>query len=91
MKTLPIAIKTKAANEQHYEVPTQYYEYALGQRKKYSCCVYPNENSTLEQAENYAFELVVQRAQIEDGMKVVDLGCGWGSLTLYLLERFKNI
>jgi|TARA_B110000285_G_C14955734_1_gene529071 cyclopropane-fatty-acyl-phospholipid synthase len=53
--------------------------------------VYPNENSTLEQAENYAFELVVQRAQIEDGMKVVDLGCGWGSLTLYLLERFKNI
>ena len=91
LKSLPIAIQTKAANEQHYEVPTKYYEYALGQRKKYSCCIYPSANTTLDEAENHAFELVCQRAEISDGMKVVDLGCGWGSLTLYLLEKYPNI
>ena len=91
LKSLPIAIQTKAANEQHYEVPTQYYEFALGTRKKYSSCIYPDASTTLDQAENFAFELVCQRAQIVDGMKVVDLGCGWGSLTLYLLEKYPNI
>jgi cyclopropane-fatty-acyl-phospholipid synthase len=48
LKSLPIAIQTKSANEQHYEVPTQYYEFALGKRKKYSCCIYPDASTTLD-------------------------------------------
>ena len=91
LKSLPIAVQTKAANEQHYEVPTEYYDLVLGKRKKYSCCIYPHQNTTLDDSENFAFETVCQRAEIKDGMKVVDLGCGWGSLTLYLLEKYPNI
>ena len=72
-------------------MPTEYYDLVLGTRKKYSCCIYPSERTTLDQAENSAFEMVCKRAEIKDGMKVVDLGCGWGSLTLYLLEKYKNI
>ena len=91
----PIAIETDRANEQHYEVPTEYYDLALGPRKKYSSCVFPTFTETLSQAENLAFEQVCERAQMNDPDKevkeVVDLGCGWGSLTLYLLEHYPNI
>lgn len=82
---------TEKANEQHYEVPTEYYELALGPRKKYSACYYPKGTETLAEAENLAFEQVCQRAELKDGMKVVDLGCGWGSLTLFLLGKYPNM
>ena len=91
LRKMPIAVLTDKANEQHYEVPTEYYDLALGPRKKYSSCFYPTGNETLAEAENFAFEQVVNRADLSDNMKVVDLGCGWGSLTLFLLEKFPNL
>ena len=91
LKSLPIAVQTKEANEQHYEVPTEYYDLVLGKRKKYSACIYDREDTTLDESEQLAFEMVCKRAEIKDGMKVGDLGCGWGSLTLYLLETYPNI
>ncbi|KAJ3316501.1 hypothetical protein HDU76_001747, partial [Blyttiomyces sp. JEL0837] len=85
-----IAINTKEANEQHYEVPTAFFKLHLGGRMKYSSCFYENGAKTLEEAEEAMLDLYVQRAGIEDGMSIMELGCGWGSLCLYLAERFPN-
>ncbi|RKO93677.1 S-adenosyl-L-methionine-dependent methyltransferase [Blyttiomyces helicus] len=85
-----IAECTKEANEQHYEVPTEFFQLCLGKRMKYSSCLYENGAKTLEEAEDAMLDLYVQRAEIEDGMSILDLGCGWGSLSLYLAERFPN-
>jgi cyclopropane-fatty-acyl-phospholipid synthase len=84
----PIAVATQQANAQHYEVPAGFFELVLGPRLKYSSCLYENENSTLAEAEEAMLTLTCQRAQIEDGMEVLDLGCGWGSLTLWLAEHY---
>ena len=94
---LPTAIATDAANAQHYEVPTVYYDLCLGPRKKYSACLYPRPGATLAEAEEAAFDVVCERAELRDaaagepGLEVLDLGCGWGSLSLYLLERFPTM
>lgn len=85
-----VALLTDKANEQHYEVPTPYFLACLGPRLKYSACEFP-PGSSLEQAEEATFFLYEQRAQLEDGLHVLDLGCGWGSLSLWLLERFPNM
>jgi len=91
LKLLPVvAIETKAANEQHYEVPSAFYDLCLGPRKKYSSGWWPSSDTTFEQSEEHMLELYVERSGVRDGMSVVDLGCGWGSMTLYLLERFPN-
>lgn len=92
LKKSPIAIKTDRANQQHYEIPTEYYDLVLGPRKKYSASFYPSFTETLTQAENEAFKQVCERAEINDLIQnVVDLGCGWGSMTLYLLETYPKI
>ena len=70
LRNMPVAIETRAANEQHYEVPTAYYDLVLGPRKKYSACIYPKGDETLAQAEELAFEQVCERAQLADGMEV---------------------
>jgi cyclopropane-fatty-acyl-phospholipid synthase len=88
LKTRPIAEDTRAANEQHYEVPTEFYQYCLGPRLKYSGCLYPTGGETLAQAEEHMLALYVERAQIADGQEILELGCGWGSLSLYLAEKF---
>jgi cyclopropane-fatty-acyl-phospholipid synthase len=88
LRTRPIAEDTRAANEQHYEVPTEFYRLCLGRRLKYSGCFYPTGTETLDQAEELMLALYVERAQIVDGQDILELGCGWGSLSLYLAERF---
>ncbi|KAJ3116433.1 hypothetical protein HDU96_009690 [Phlyctochytrium bullatum] len=85
-----IAVNTKEANEQHYEVPTAFFRTHLGKRMKYSSCWYEDGATTLEEAEEAMLELYVQRARIVDGNSILELGCGWGSLCLYLAERFPN-
>jgi cyclopropane-fatty-acyl-phospholipid synthase len=86
--TNKIAILTDKANEQHYEVPASFFLNSLGARLKYSSCYYPNGNESLDQAEEEMLKLYEQRAEIQDGMSILELGCGWGSLTLWLAQRF---
>ena len=90
LKLRPIAEHTHAANAQHYEVPTRFYQLCLGRRLKYSGCLYPLGTETLDQAEEAMLALYVQRAQLADGQQILELGCGWGSLSLYLAERFPH-
>ena len=90
LKTRPIAENTRAANEQHYEVPTRFYQLCLGHRLKYSGCLYPTGIETLDQAEVRMLELYTERAELVDGQQVLELGCGWGSLSLYLAEKFPH-
>jgi cyclopropane-fatty-acyl-phospholipid synthase len=77
-----------AANAQHYEVPTAFYQLCLGPRLKYSACYYPTGRETLAAAEEHMLELYLRRGQLADGQRILELGCGWGSLSLYLAERF---
>ncbi len=90
LRQSPIAIETEAANEQHYEVPTAFYLSSLGTRLKYSCAYYPTPNTSLDDAEEAMLTLYEQRAELHDGQHILELGCGWGSLTLWMAERFPN-
>ena len=85
----PIAINTGDANDQHYEVPSKFFDLVLGKHKKYSCA-YWEEGDSLDDAEDRMLDLVCKRAGIEDGQKILDLGCGWGSFSLYAAIRFPN-
>jgi cyclopropane-fatty-acyl-phospholipid synthase len=84
----PIAENTPAANRQHYEVPTAFYQLCLGPRLKYSGCLYPTGAETLAEAEEAMLALYVERGRLADGQDILELGCGWGSLSLYLAARF---
>lgn len=86
----PIAIETKAANEQHYEVPTEFYRYCLGPNLKYSSGFYKPGVTSLEQAENDMLAITCERAELKDGMEILELGCGWGSITLWMASHFPN-
>jgi cyclopropane-fatty-acyl-phospholipid synthase len=88
LKTRPLAEQTAAANEQHYEVPTDFYRYCLGPRFKYSGCLYPTGKETLAEAEELMLALYAERAQLADGQDILELGCGWGSLCLYNAQKF---
>jgi cyclopropane-fatty-acyl-phospholipid synthase len=90
LKTMPVAINTDEANDQHYEVPSEFYTMCLGPRKKYSSGLWPSKNTTFEESEVAMLDLYCERAQLKDGMHIVDLGCGWGSLTLHLAEKYPN-
>ncbi len=83
----PVAIETDAANRQHYEVPAAFFEAVLGPRLKYSCSYWQSGAGDLAEAEDAMLELYAQRALLEDGQRVLDLGCGWGSLSLWLAQR----
>lgn len=83
-----IAEHTDAANEQHYELPPEFFVLTLGPRRKYSCCLYENAGTTLAQAELRALEETVAHAGLTNGQRILELGCGWGSLTLFMAERF---
>jgi len=89
LKASPIAIHTPAANQQHYEVPPEFFANVLGSHRKYSCC-YWQEGDTLGQAERRMLDLTAERARIEDGHSILDLGCGWGAFSLYAAARFPN-
>jgi cyclopropane-fatty-acyl-phospholipid synthase len=86
-KTYPIAVNTRDANEQHYEVPTDFYHYVLGIHKKYSCGLWDNADN-LDQAEKAMLELTTERARLENGLDILELGCGWGSLTLFMAAKY---
>lgn len=96
LKTMPVAISTDSANEQHYMVPTEFFKLCLGKRLKYSCayfdedivCDLKNIEQNLDRAEEAMLAKTVQRAQLKDGQEILELGCGWGSLTLYMAEKF---
>ncbi|HPM79547.1 MAG TPA: cyclopropane-fatty-acyl-phospholipid synthase family protein [Candidatus Anammoximicrobium sp.] len=90
LRRSPIAVHTDAANVQHYEVPAEFFQRVLGPRLKYSSCYWPRSDTTLPQAEDAMLGLFCQRAGIEDGMDVLELGCGWGSLCLWIAEHFPN-
>jgi len=91
LKSMPVAIQTDTANDQHYEVPAAFYDLCLGRRKKYSSGLWLDKNSTFPESEVAMLDLYFERAGVKDGMSIVDLGCGWGSVTLYLLEKYPNV
>lgn len=86
----PIAIETDTANAQHYELPPSFFAAHLGPHLKYSCCLYTDSASTLARAEDAMLALYERRAAIADGQRILDLGCGWGSLALWLAARHPN-
>ena len=88
MNSSPVALVPDLANEQHYEVPAAFFEQVLGTHRKYSCCYWPADVANLDEAESAALSIPTARAEISDGMKILDLGCGWGSLSLWLAEHF---
>ncbi len=88
MSTGPIAEIPEKANEQHYELPAEFLELILGPRMKYSGCVWDGGARNLAAAEDAMLALTCERAGIEDGQRVLDLGCGWGSLSLWMAERY---
>jgi cyclopropane-fatty-acyl-phospholipid synthase len=90
MNESPIALVPDLANEQHYDVPAEFFGHVMGDHLKYSCCHWSQDVGNLSEAEAAALEITVQRAGIEDGMTVLDLGCGWGSLSLWVAEHFPN-
>jgi cyclopropane-fatty-acyl-phospholipid synthase len=88
LRSSPIAEQVEKANEQHYEVPAEFFRLVLGPRLKYSACLWPQGTETLAQAEEAMLALTCERAGVVDGMTLLDLGCGWGSLTGWLAERY---
>jgi cyclopropane fatty-acyl-phospholipid synthase-like methyltransferase len=90
LKTRDIAIETDKANEQHYEVDTDFMLSCMGKRAKYSCCLFESGKESLDEAEEAMLESYCVKAQLQDGQDVLDLGCGWGSLCLFLAEKYPN-
>ena len=90
LRQSPIAIETAAANEQHYQLPTSFFQLCLGKRLKYSSCYYATGRESLDDAEEAMLALYGERAELTDGQRILELGCGWGSLTLWMAERYPN-
>jgi cyclopropane-fatty-acyl-phospholipid synthase len=88
MTEFPIAEHADAANAQHYEVPAAFFAQVLGPRRKYSCCYYDGPQDDLATAEGRALALTAAHADLADGQRILELGCGWGSLSLWMAERF---
>lgn len=90
LKQSPIAVHTADANEQHYEVPTAFYQYCLGKHLKYSSCYFKDGVKSLDIAEEDMLLLTCERAELKGGLKVLELGCGWGSLSLFMSARYPD-
>ncbi len=88
LRQSPIALLTRRVNEQHYEVPPAFFRLVLGPRLKYSSGLWHPYTQSLVEAEDAMLALTCERARIEDGMEILELGCGWGSLSLYMAERY---
>jgi len=88
LRQSPVAIHTDAANAQHYELPPRFFELCLGKRLKYSSCYFNDAHASLDAAEEAMLALYAERAQLSDGQDILELGCGWGSLTLWMAEHF---
>lgn len=90
LQTSPIAINTLDANLQHYELPSGFFELVLGKHLKYSSCYYRNSSDTLDEAEAHMLALSAERARLQDGDRILELGCGWGSLSLWMAQHYPN-
>ena len=90
LKRMPVAIATDEANEQHYEVPTRFYQLVLGRHLKYSSGFWPDDATTLDESEAAMLKLTCERADLHDRQRILELGCGWGSLSLWMAERYPN-
>jgi len=88
MRKSAVATHTAEANAQHYEVPTAFFGHVLGPKRKYSSCYWPHGVATLAEAEDAMLELYAERAGLADGQRILELGCGWGSLCLWAAERW---
>jgi cyclopropane-fatty-acyl-phospholipid synthase len=88
LKASPIAIETAAANEQHYEVPTRFYQLCLGARLKYSSGYWDDGLGGLDEAEERMLRLTCERAELADGQAILELGCGWGAISIWMAERY---
>lgn len=88
MKDRPIAVFVADANAQHYEVPADFFDLVLGPQRKYSCCHYDTSHTTLAEAEEAALAETARRAGLSDGQDILELGCGWGSLSLWMARTF---
>ena len=90
MAARAIAEHTEAANSQHYEVPAAFFGHVLGPNRKYSSCFYKEPASTLQEAEEEALRQTVEHADLADGQAILELGCGWGSLSLWMARQFPH-
>ena len=90
MRVGPIAPLPEKANEQHYELPPEFFTAVLGPHRKYSSCFWPTETASLAEAETAALDITCERADLSDGQDILELGCSWGSLSLWMAERFRN-
>lgn len=86
----PIAVDTAAANAQHYEVPTEFYRHVLGRHLKYSSAFWEPDVRSLDLAEARMLAMCSERAQLADGQQVLELGCGWGSWSLWMARHYPN-
>jgi cyclopropane-fatty-acyl-phospholipid synthase len=90
LRRSPLAVETDAANRQHYEMPAEFFEHVLGPRLKYSACLFLSDDATLAEAEEAMLRETCHRAEIASGSRVLDLGCGWGSLTLWIAQQYPS-
>jgi len=90
MRAAPIALVPHLANEQHYEVPSAFFGHVLGHRRKYSSAFWPEGVRDLDAAEDAALAVTAERAGLADGQRILELGCGWGSLTLWMAEHYPH-
>ena len=90
MQSSEIAPLPAIANQQHYEVPTTFFKEVLGSNLKYSSCYWNEEVNNLDEAESLALSITCQHADLQNGMEVLELGCGWGSLTLWIASHYPN-
>lgn len=88
LESMPLAVDTDAANEQHYEIPAEYFKKVLGSHLKYSSGYWPNGNESLDQAEAAMLSLSCERAELANGQRILELGCGWGSLSLWMAGNY---
>ncbi|MEZ6015992.1 MAG: cyclopropane-fatty-acyl-phospholipid synthase family protein [Planctomycetota bacterium] len=90
LRASPVAIATAAANEQHYEVPTRFYQLCLGKHLKYSSGYWADDHTTLDESEAEMLRITCERAELADGQRILELGCGWGSLSLWMAAHYPN-
>ena len=90
MRQSPIAVQTEKPKEQHYEVPAAFFKLVLGKHLKYSGCFWDSDVQTLDEAEARMLSITSGRAQLVDGMNILELGCGWGALSLWMAEKYPN-
>jgi len=90
IRNSPAVVEQQAANAQHYEVPAQFFRLTLGKHRKYSSCFWGNDTKNLDQAEALALAITCERAGLADGQDILELGCGWGSLSLWMAEHYPH-